>query len=154
MVLCCISLMISNTEHHFMYLLAIWENVCLDPLPIFKFLFFFSCLVWFLYIFWVVVVALSLSCVWLFCAPMDCSPPGSFVHGISWAGILEWVAISFSRGSTWPNGSNPSSAAWATSEAHISPLSYIWFAGLLFFCFFFFHFIGCLFFLLMALSIS
>ena len=30
--------------------------------------------------------------------PMDCSPPGSFVHGISQARILEWVAISSSRG--------------------------------------------------------
>ena len=30
---------------------------------------------------------------------MDCSPPGSSVHGISQARILEWVAISFSRGS-------------------------------------------------------
>ena len=29
--------------------------------------------------------------------PMDCSPPVSFVHGISQAKILEWVAISFSR---------------------------------------------------------
>ena len=29
--------------------------------------------------------------------PMDCSPPGSFVLGISQARILEWVAISFSR---------------------------------------------------------
>ncbi|XDA83502.1 hypothetical protein R6Z07F_013393 [Ovis aries] len=29
---------------------------------------------------------------------MDCSPPGSSVHGISQARILEWVAISFSRG--------------------------------------------------------
>ena len=28
---------------------------------------------------------------------MDCSLPGSFVHGILQAGILEWVAISFSR---------------------------------------------------------
>ena len=32
------------------------------------------------------------------CDPMDCSPPGSSVHGISQARILEWVAISFSRG--------------------------------------------------------
>jgi len=31
---------------------------------------------------------------------MDCSPPGSSVHGISQARILEWVAISFSRGSS------------------------------------------------------
>ena len=43
-----------------------------------------------------------LSCVQLFCNPMDCSPPGSSVHGIFQAGILEWVAISFSRGSSWP----------------------------------------------------
>ena len=35
------------------------------------------------------------------CDPMDCSPPGSSVHGILQARILEWVAISFSRGSSW-----------------------------------------------------
>ena len=38
-----------------------------------------------------------LSCVWLFCNPMDWNPAGFFVHGISQARILEWVAISFSR---------------------------------------------------------
>ena len=32
--------------------------------------------------------------------PMDCSFPGSSVHGILWARILEWFAISFSRGSS------------------------------------------------------
>ena len=32
-----------------------------------------------------------------FCDPMDCSLPGSSVHGIFQARILEWVAISFSR---------------------------------------------------------
>ena len=36
------------------------------------------------------------------CNPIDCSPPGSSVHGISQARILEWVAISFSRGSSQP----------------------------------------------------
>ena len=36
------------------------------------------------------------------CNPMDCSPPGSSVHGISLARILECVAISFSRGFSWP----------------------------------------------------
>ena len=35
------------------------------------------------------------SCVQL-CDPMDCSPPGSSVHRIFQARILEWVAISFS----------------------------------------------------------
>ena len=34
--------------------------------------------------------------------PMDCSPPGSSVHGIFQARILEWVAFSFSRGSSRP----------------------------------------------------
>ena len=33
---------------------------------------------------------------------VDCSLPGSSVHGILQARILEWVAISFSRGSSWP----------------------------------------------------
>ena len=34
------------------------------------------------------------------CDPLDCSPPGSSVLGISQARILEWLAISFSRGSS------------------------------------------------------
>ena len=34
------------------------------------------------------------------CNPMDCCPPGSSVHGIFQARILEWFAISFSRGSS------------------------------------------------------
>ena len=36
------------------------------------------------------------------CDPMDCSAPGSSVRRIFQARILEWVAISFSRGSSWP----------------------------------------------------
>ena len=36
------------------------------------------------------------------CGPMDCRLPGSSVHGILQAIILEWVAISFSRGSSQP----------------------------------------------------
>ena len=43
----------------------------------------------------------SLSHVQL-CNPMDCSLPRSSVHGIFQARVLEWVAISFSRGSAWP----------------------------------------------------
>ena len=38
----------------------------------------------------------------LSCDPIDCRPPGSSVHGISQARMLEWVAFSFSRGSFWP----------------------------------------------------
>ena len=40
------------------------------------------------------------SCLTL-CYPADWSPPGSSVHGIFQVRILEWVAISFSRGSSW-----------------------------------------------------
>ena len=39
--------------------------------------------------------SVSKSCP-ILCNPMDCSPPGSSVHGILQARILEWVAISFS----------------------------------------------------------
>ena len=36
------------------------------------------------------------------CDPMDCSPPGSSTHGILQVRVLEWVAISSSRGSSQP----------------------------------------------------
>ena len=39
--------------------------------------------------------------------PMDCSLPGSSVHGVPQVGILEWVAISVSGGSFLTQGSNP-----------------------------------------------
>jgi len=39
------------------------------------------------------------SCLTL-CNPMDCSLPGSTVHGVFQARILEWIAISFSRGTS------------------------------------------------------
>jgi len=42
-----------------------------------------------------VLVAQSCPTLW---EPMDCSLPGSSVHGIFWARILGWIAISFSRG--------------------------------------------------------
>ena len=55
---------------------------------------------------------------------MDYSPPGSSVHGISQARILEWVAIFFSRGSSQPRDQNWISCIagrfftiWATREA-------------------------------------
>ena len=47
------------------------------------------------------VCLVSQSCPTL-CDPMDCSPPGSTVHVILQARILEWVAIVFSRGSSQP----------------------------------------------------
>ena len=47
------------------------------------------------------IVLIAQSCLDL-CNPMDCSPPGSSVHEILQARIPEWVAISFSRGSSQP----------------------------------------------------
>ena len=38
------------------------------------------------------------------CDPMDCNLPGSAVHRILQARILEWVAMPSSRGSSWPRG--------------------------------------------------
>ena len=46
------------------------------------------------------------SCTTL-CDPMDCSPPGSSIHGMFQARVLEWVAISFSRGSSRPGDQTP-----------------------------------------------
>ena len=64
------------------------------------------------------------------CDTMDCSPPGSSlrpgssIHGIFQARVLEWVAISFSRGSSWPRDQTLVSriadrgfTVWATREA-------------------------------------
>ena len=45
---------------------------------------------------WICVLVCQ-SCLTL-CNPMDCSLPGSSVHGISQAKILEWIDFSFSRG--------------------------------------------------------
>ena len=58
------------------------------------------------------------------CDPVDCSPPGSSVHGILQPRILEWVAISFSRGYSRPRDRTQLSCMagrcfylWATTEA-------------------------------------
>ena len=48
------------------------------------------------------VLASSLQSCPTLCDPMDCSPPGSSVHGLLQARILEWVAMPCSRGSSWP----------------------------------------------------
>ena len=44
---------------------------------------------------------LSCVCAQTLCSPLDCSLPGSSVHGMFQAKILELVAISSSRGSSW-----------------------------------------------------
>ena len=59
-----------------------------------------------------------------YCDPIDCSLPGSSVHGIFQARVLEWVAISFSRGSSQSKDRTRVSCIagrcftiWATREA-------------------------------------
>ena len=59
----------------------------------------------------------------ILCDPINCSPPGSSVHGILQARILEWVAIPFSRGSFRPRDQTLVShiagrffTIWATRE--------------------------------------
>ena len=61
------------------------------------------------------------------CNPMDCSLPGSSLHGILQARVLEWVAISFSRGSSqlgYQTGVSHIPGRhfnlWAIREAHLS----------------------------------
>ena len=67
-------------------------------------------------------VLVAQSCLTL-CDPMDCSPPGSFVHGILQMRIQEWVVISYSRRSSWPRDQTQVSwiagrffPVWATRE--------------------------------------
>ena len=55
------------------------------------------------------------------CNPVDYSPPGSSVHGIFQARILEWVAIPFSKGSSWPRDQTRSPALLADSLASEPP---------------------------------
>ena len=60
------------------------------------------------------------------CDPMDCSLSGSSVHGIFQARVLEWVSISFSRGSSWLRDQTRVSrivgrhfTVWATREVQV-----------------------------------
>ena len=77
-----------------------------------------------LFILWILfVLCLVAQCPTL-CDPMEHSPPGSFVHEILQARILEWVAMPSSRGSSQPRDWTQDSCIagrfftiWATREA-------------------------------------
>ena len=67
----------------------------------------------------------SLSRVRLLWDPVDCSPPGSSVHGILQGRTLEWVDITFSRGSSRPRDQTRVSCVagrfftvWATEKSY------------------------------------
>ena len=75
-------------------------------------------------------VAQSCTILW---DPMDCSLPGSSVHGIFQARILEWVVISFSRGSPKPRDRTWAShiagrgfTLWATREVRVRSVQIQW----------------------------
>ena len=72
------------------------------------------------------------GCVWVsqsgptLCDPMDCSLPGSPLHGILQERVPDWFAISFSRGSFWPRDWTQVSCIacrvftiWATRDSHM-----------------------------------
>ena len=79
-----------------------------------------------------VLCLVTQSCLTL-CDPMDCSTPGSSVHGILQARILEWVAMPFSKRSSQPRDWTQVSCivgvfftVWATREARLAA-KYLWF---------------------------
>ena len=95
----------------------------------FFFFFFPDILAWFLlssiWSWKKVKVKAAPSCLTL-CDLMDCSPPDSSVHGILQTRTLEWVAVSFSRGSSWSKDRTRVShiairfcTIWTTREAHL-----------------------------------
>ena len=59
------------------------------------------------------------------CNPTGCSPQGSSVPGISQARILDWVAISFSRETSWLRGQTHVSCISCISRWILSPLSHL-----------------------------
>ena len=88
------------TTVDFVYFFLAWAHV--DPLQM-PILWWHSC---------VCACSVTRPCLTL-CDPMACNSPGSSVHGIFQARILEWVAISFSRGS-----SRPRDQTWVSYVSH------------------------------------
>ena len=96
-VLCCLSLTAGKIDWYLLWSFEqplLWNTwSCL--LPTFCWIFLFS------YQHVEKESEVTQSCLTL-CNPMDCSLPGSSVRGNFQARVLEWVAISFSGGSSWP----------------------------------------------------
>ena len=79
------------------------------------------------------VCAQSLQSCPILCDPIDYSPPDSFFHSILQAIILEWVAISFSGGSSWPRLwtwvsyiAGRCFTVWATREAQTTVFGFLY----------------------------
>ena len=81
-------------------------------------------------------VLVTQSCPTL-CDPIDCSPPGSSVHGISQVSILEWVAVSFSKGTSHPRNQTQVSYTaggfftdWTMKKTHSEDCLFVLFVAL------------------------
>ena len=74
---------------------------------------------------WQCVWAFPQSCLTL-CGPMDCSPPGSSVHRIFQARILEWVAISYSKASLQPRNWTCVSLHFLWWQADLLLVCHLW----------------------------
>ena len=70
---------------------------------------------------WCTCAKLLQSCLTL-CDPMDCSPPGSSVHGILQARTLEWVAMPSFRGSSRPRNGSLSLLHWQAGSLPLASL--------------------------------
>ena len=58
-------------------------------------------------------------------SPIDCSLPGAYAHGLFQARVLKWIAISYSRGSSWPRGWTPISYGLVIHSSFLSVNSYL-----------------------------
>ena len=124
------SLVFHNNSSSFLYFYFFYIFICKKHTIIFAGLLH---LIWPIinFMFWAMILRFawvgewkSLSRVWL-CDPIGCSLPGSSVHGILQARILEQVAYPFSSGSSQPRNQTGVSyiagrffTSWATREAH------------------------------------
>ena len=124
-VLICISPVISYVD----YLFLCWPSVC------FHMCCFIPCSQQ-VFVIGTLVCAKSLQLYPTVCNPMDCSLLGSFVHGILQVRVLEWIAISFSRASSWPRDRIRVSCIgrrvlyhWATRKVPLITLSRSHFKG-------------------------
>ena len=96
---------ISHCSHVFCYFLISWFRLvliqCMDVIC-FSFLSFLSIWTFFPNPTYFKIKICDNFRIFSLYDPLDCSPPGSFVHGTVPACILEWVAMPSSRGSSWP----------------------------------------------------
>ena len=96
-VLCCSYVICPVTSIWWIFCVSLVVPSCPHPSTFQSVLHLLSYFLWIVLL--LCLVTQSSSTLW---DPVDRNPPGSSVHGIFWARILEWVTIFYSRGSSWP----------------------------------------------------